>query len=1402
MSAPVTFEFTGDVSKLIAAVQAAGGKVADAAGKVTVAFNDALGKVDGKKHGENAGKAFANSFTAHTEKLKSSLADVGKTALGFLSGGLAIGGVEGIVHGFEDIVRAGKKDIELGQDLKLSFQQAGLSGEKLGEQLKVTGELADKLSMRFAVDDDTVKELAKSAASLGGATGQANADMVQLALGVEKATGGMMSGEQAIRLFSRGAADPENLAALDRLRMKFPALAKAMTEGGSIAEKMSIAMRVLGPTFTAMEEQANGPIGSMKRFEIAMDNAKKTAGTLIIEAVAPLLEGFSKVAQWIQNAVIPIFSAMAQDFEKNKVVILGVIGAITIAFAPWLAAIAGVVAAFAFLRGAMDNGAESQMKAADAQEELIKKQIESKEHSKQQAEGFGKLSESYKELASKANRTAAEERELRDVTVKINQQYPDTIKGGSDLAQNFRDLGSAAQQAKKDAGDLTQQIADLGEKEKQVAQYKLNLEVNIAKERVEKDLADATGNFLNKASEAVFGTSTARKNSEEMVKKYTDAVYTAQNSAKITEAISSFQSEFIAKSGLSDEDQAKLLTSFMTFANKRDAVLRGETEKPAAKVTPKPAPVVDDKKKAVLDHTLEDIDKFIRDRNAAERTGLDKETEQAKNAYADQQKKLDDALKNKKITQAQYNTETAKLETSLGLTLGEIQKKFREQEARAARDAEQKKREERRKFADEEAKSHADILRRIRDARIAAIADESARDRAAEDARYEDQRAADDAAFARRRADARKNAGLTWQDQLALTIQLANIDADARLAEEDREAAHQKKLADIDKAAYDAQVRAALELSHTVSGPLVGGFEDAFSLIKSGFFDKLTKQWDTQNNLVAAFFKGVLDKTAQLLESKASEGIVSFVEGLFTPKKKGGEDGESDEASGVSLLNAFITGNRGLLGKPLRWYGDGGAFTANEPTVIGVGESGPEDVYVIPKGMKPNGIGLVSPQGTVSEILDMMFGGSSGESSRAASKIATVAGDLAKEKVVETTLTTLSNGVVKHAIEGTFERFGGLTLAAGTEMFEIASDAAREWNEKVEKGITESPQYKNALDMMRGGGRDKGGTGAAIAGFGLDISPGLNFKTNSDIGEFGGGIPQPDDTTIAGWEKLDAAIEATKNAASTARDALDGVAKTVTDKVATASEGVSQSATTAISTMRGAAGPAIGWLGSKFQELGNKQSAVWGMATGAFTNFIQATIDGWLKQLLVKQTVGAAEKGIEAAGATASTAAAQAKTAANTSVTMSNIASAESGVLAAHSSIPFVGIMLGLAGLAVIASQWNNIKKLLGFEHGGLAMVGEKGPEVIAPAKDFSHMISQLVSETTRVVAQNVNAGRMPQTNSAELIGEVRSLRAAMLRAKSNVDVGVKVGGGFQVSGGKLSQAIQQDWHNTAAVYG
>lgn len=289
--------------------------------------HDTIVKPSKLKVDTSEAEAGAKSFL---DKMKGKLATLGGEGgeggggfnLGSLLGG-AVGGAaltagldaakEGLhllKEGFDAVIDAGFESLKINQQLESSFKQAGLSGSGLSHQFEDTSHNAETLSLKFGITADHIKEVSGQAAFLGGATGQMNDDITKLAVGLEKGSEGAISSTEAIRIFTKGLNDPEAVAGIGKLKLKFPELATALKGIKDPAELTQKALTFLGPTFASLEGQAKGPIGAVDNLKNSFHDVLESLGESVLKGGQPIFDIFTKLATFFETKLAPAMSSL------------------------------------------------------------------------------------------------------------------------------------------------------------------------------------------------------------------------------------------------------------------------------------------------------------------------------------------------------------------------------------------------------------------------------------------------------------------------------------------------------------------------------------------------------------------------------------------------------------------------------------------------------------------------------------------------------------------------------------------------------------------------------------------------------------------------------------------------------------------------------------------------------------------------------------------------------------------------------------------------------------------------------------------------------------------------------------------------------------------------------------
>jgi len=459
------------------------------------------------KAGAEAGAGFATNFESGINSLPGAIGQIATMA----AGAFAAKEIYNIGAGFAD---AGGVIIESSEKMKVAFAQAGVADSELNATVDKTISGAIELANRFAVPIAKVKEFSQMAAGIGGASGQANADLTQLALGIEKVSNGLVSGSMAIRIFSKGITDPEGEFAMGRLQRQFPALATAMKDLKDPAEATQKALAFFGPTFKQMTEQAQGPIGSMERMKDAAGRLQGAIGAAGIELFTPLISGIADKLVPALTGVVGFFKDIndKSDILSTGVKMAGIafgvlaigVGVASIAavvsvpafglmaaavwaamapILPFVALATALGVAIAYESGAFNESADAKLKDAQAQDELINKQIKAKETQID-------IINSKQDLIDQFISEGAAAQDNGDLMVKLAEAYSGVIDQTKSYNENLAALQIAAMTA---GGELEKLHGDVNA----LAEKKIDLQVNMANLKVDVDV-EGFNNQINK----------------------------------------------------------------------------------------------------------------------------------------------------------------------------------------------------------------------------------------------------------------------------------------------------------------------------------------------------------------------------------------------------------------------------------------------------------------------------------------------------------------------------------------------------------------------------------------------------------------------------------------------------------------------------------------------------------------------------------------------------------------------------------------------------------------------------------------------------------------------------------------------------------------------------------------
>jgi phage-related protein len=297
---------------------------------------------------------------SRTEKVKIDV-DTSQAAAAAKGQGSAIGGLfAGAIGGglvtlgakaLPKLAEAAKVADKLGDDLQLSFSQAGLSLEEQNKQLDRANVFAQGLSDKYAISQRDSKALLAQVVGVTGQTGAAAENMTTLALGVEKASGGLIKAEGFAKGLAKGFDDP---AALEGLIKKFPQLKDVLESNLKVEDKVRLANEKLAGTFTDLERQAQGPTGALDRLSQTFDQLFQDIANPVFQALAPLFDQIAKsitplldtigpVFGKLVESIAPVLTTLGEALTKAFEVLAPVITEVLNAIGPVIAQLAGTV---------------------------------------------------------------------------------------------------------------------------------------------------------------------------------------------------------------------------------------------------------------------------------------------------------------------------------------------------------------------------------------------------------------------------------------------------------------------------------------------------------------------------------------------------------------------------------------------------------------------------------------------------------------------------------------------------------------------------------------------------------------------------------------------------------------------------------------------------------------------------------------------------------------------------------------------------------------------------------------------------------------------------------------------------------------------------------------------------
>lgn len=203
----------------------------------------------------------------------------------------------------------------------------------------------------------------------------------------------------------------------------------------------------------------NALIGAFQKIAPALSFVIDNLGT-IAKVVAPVVAAFVTMA--IVSQAYAAAMGVITFIKGVYATVTGVATAATTIFGIALntatgglllvvGAIAALVAGYVLFSKTSEEAAQASLDQAKASKEVVASQIKDNETKQINAQTTQELVKRYQDLASKTNLTKKEQDELRDITGKLDKQYPSLI----DQTKSFKDnLGGVAEIGKQSTAEL------------------------------------------------------------------------------------------------------------------------------------------------------------------------------------------------------------------------------------------------------------------------------------------------------------------------------------------------------------------------------------------------------------------------------------------------------------------------------------------------------------------------------------------------------------------------------------------------------------------------------------------------------------------------------------------------------------------------------------------------------------------------------------------------------------------------------------------------------------------------------------------------------------------------------------------------------------------------------------
>ena len=246
----------------------------------------------------NEGQKTFSKLDTLIEKSSEQFGGLAKSALGVFGGGALIGAAMGLERAFDGVMEKGEEVLKTRNKMKEVF-----GGENADMKTAIAN--SEELANKYDVEDAKVLELSSNARLAGGATGEYNKNVTELAVGLEKLKLPGIEANGIVKAFTAGAGDAEGSEGMGRLTKAFPLLASGLAGITDPAEKAKKALEIMTPVLDQVAKDSEGPAEAGDRLKNKLTELQETIGAKVVPIIAgtfiPVLEflvkGFTELVK-------------------------------------------------------------------------------------------------------------------------------------------------------------------------------------------------------------------------------------------------------------------------------------------------------------------------------------------------------------------------------------------------------------------------------------------------------------------------------------------------------------------------------------------------------------------------------------------------------------------------------------------------------------------------------------------------------------------------------------------------------------------------------------------------------------------------------------------------------------------------------------------------------------------------------------------------------------------------------------------------------------------------------------------------------------------------------------------------------------------------------------------------